>query len=433
MELLGISYLRGKLASKKNRVILRYKYYDQKYKVKNNGIAVPGKLDHIQTKLGWCTKAVDALADRLIFKGFESDGFEGDSLGMSEIFNMNNPDVLFDSAIKSALISSCSFIYISQDADGYPSLQVIDGGNATGIMDTKTGLLKEGYAILDTDDNGLPTIEAYFTPTYTEYYEKGRKPYQIANPTGYPLLVPIVYMPSDTRPFGHSRISRACMDIQQDACITMRNLMVASEFNSYPQKYIVGLSDEVETIDAWKASISSMLTIYKDSDGDKPTVGQFSQMSMTPYLDQMSTNVKLFCGETGLTSDDLGFVSENPSSAESIKAAHETLRLTAEKAQRSFGSGFLNVGFVACCLRDEFQYSRVYALNSVRPVWYPSFKPDASALSIIGDGAVKINQAVPGYFNKDNLEEMTGVGASKIEVNQYGSESNLGTDEEATQ
>ena len=37
-------------------------------------------------------------------------------------------------------------------------------------------------------------------------------------------------------------------------------------------------------------------------------------------------------------------------------------------------------------------------------------------LSNIGDGAAKINQAVPGYFNKDNLRILTGIEPSKTEV-----------------
>jgi hypothetical protein len=34
-----------------------------------------------------------------------------------------------------------------------------------------------------------------------------------------------------------------------------------------------------------------------------------------------------------------------------------------------------------------------------------------STLSTIGDGALKINQAIPGYFDKDNLRELTGIDA----------------------
>lgn len=33
-------------------------------------------------------------------------------------------------------------------------------------------------------------------------------------------------------------------------------------------------------------------------------------------------------------------------------------------------------------------------------------------LSSIGDGVGKINQAVPGYFNAENLRDLTGIDAS---------------------
>lgn len=36
-------------------------------------------------------------------------------------------------------------------------------------------------------------------------------------------------------------------------------------------------------------------------------------------------------------------------------------------------------------------------------------------LSTIGDGAVKINQAVPNYFNKDNLRDLTGIESSELD------------------
>ena len=36
-------------------------------------------------------------------------------------------------------------------------------------------------------------------------------------------------------------------------------------------------------------------------------------------------------------------------------------------------------------------------------------------LSAIGDGPYKINQSVPGYFNTDNLQTLTGIDASEME------------------
>lgn len=408
-EYRGIKYLRNKLSLKRTRVLKRYKFYEMKNIVRDLGISTPPDLIGLTLALGWCGKAVDSLADRLVFRDFANDNFD-----MNGIFAMNNPDVIFDSAVTSALISSCCFIYISLGGNDFPQLQVIDGGNATGIIDPITGLLKEGYAVLERDDNDAPVLEAHFMTGVTEYYRKGRwKPQKIPNNAPAPLLVPIIHRPDAKRVFGHSRISRACMSIQSSAVRTIKRSEIAAEFFSFPQKYVTGLSNDAEKMDKWKATMSSLITFTKDEEGDSPNLGQFTQQSMTPHTDQLRMFAALFAGETGLTLDDLGFATENPSSAEAIKAAHENLRLAARKAQRTFGSGLLNVGYLAACLRDGEPYYR-NQIYQTRPVWEPIFEPDAAMLSLIGDGAIKINQAVPGYFNKDNLRDQTGIDASKM-------------------
>lgn len=404
-NLKGIEYLRKKLVGKRTRVKLRYDYYEMKHTTFDFGISTPPDLRNWMSTLGWCGKAVDSLADRLVFRGFKEDT---DNFDLNEIFNMNNPDTLFDSAILSALISSCCFIYISKGEDNYPRLQVIDGGNATGIIDPMTGMLTEGYAVLSRDEHSQPLQEAYFEPGKTTIYTKGALTTSVANKAPYPLLVPIIFRPDAVRPFGHSRISRACMSIVGSAMRTVKRSEIASEFYSYPQKYVVGTEPDGDKLDKWSATIAHMLEISKDSDGDTPTFGQFTQQSMDPHVSQLRMFAALFAGETGLTLDDLGFVTDNPSSAEAIKASHENLRLTARKAQRTFGRGFLNVGYLASCLRDDYEYARrQFYLTESR--WDPVFEPDAGMLSNIGDGAIKLNQAIPGYVNRENLRDLTGI------------------------
>ena len=200
------------------------------------------------------------------------------------------------------------------------------------------------------------------------------------------------------------------MNLMQGALRTLLRAEVSAEFYSFPQKYITGLSEEAEELDKWKAYISSFLAFTKDEEGESPKLGQFTQQSMSPYTEQLRTFASLFAGETGLTLDDLGFVTDNPSSAEAIKASHENLRLAARKAQKTFGSGFLNVGYLAACVRDDFPYKR-QQLYLTKAAWEPVFEPDAAMLSGIGDGAAKINQAVPGYFGKENLRDLTGIDA----------------------
>ena len=401
----GIDYLRKKLAAKQTRVMTRYQYFDMKNSAKDLSGVIPKEFNWLRAVTGWCAKAVTSISDRIVLEGFRNDG-----LGIGEIFDRNSMPVLSDSSVISALISSCCFIYIHEGADKYPQLEVIDGGNATGVIDTVTRMLKEGYAVLDRDDQGKPTIEGYFTPeaTYIYYNGKLEEKNTYTNHTSFPLLVPVIYRPDPTRPFGHSRISRTCMDLTDSAMRTLKRSEVSAEFYSIPQKYVVGVSQDAQPYEKWKATISSFLQYSKDEDGDSPKLGQFQQQSMAPYNDQLKTIASMFAGETGLTLDDLGFSTANPSTPEAIRASHESLRLTARKAQRDFSIGFLNAGFLAACLRDNYAYD-LSVLAQTKVKYEPIFEPDAAQLSGMGDAVNKIQQSFPDYFDEDKLHDLTGL------------------------
>lgn len=400
----GLEYLRDKLNKHKNRVDIRYNHYAMKNRDNAQGITIPKQIRALyRAVLGWNAKGVDSLADRLVFREFANDDFE-----VNDIFKENNSDIFFDSVVLSALIASCSFVYISKGEEDSVRLQVIEASNATGIIDPITGLLTEGYAVLDRDDQGNPSIEAYFLPGRTDiYYVKDLKE-SISNEVPYPLLVPVIYRPDSVRPFGRSRITRSGIYHQSYAKRTLERADITAEFYSFPQKYVVGISADSEPMDSWKATISSMLQFEKDDEGSAPKLGQFTTPSMTPFTEQLKTAAAGFAGETGLTLDDLGFVSDNPSSVEAIKASHENLRLAGRKAQRSLGSGLLNVAFIAACLRDDVPYVRSQ-FNKMKPKWEPLFEADASTLSLIGDGAIKLNQAVPGYITGEFIRDFTGL------------------------
>ena len=401
----GIAYLKNKLTVKQSRVRLRYGFYDMKNHVDDIKGIIPDRLKWISASLGWCAKGVDTLANRIVFDGFEHDDFV-----LGDIFRNNNPDILCDDAVLSALIGSCSFIYIGRDASGYPTMQVIDGSNATGEIDRVTNMLTEGYAVLQRDEHDKPVLEAYFRPYRTDYYVNGRleQGMTMEHNAPYALLVPVIYRPDAKRPFGHSRISRCCMDTVKAAIRTMRRSEVSAEFYSFPQRYVLGLENGAEVKDKVQAVMSAFLDLGKDSDGGHPTVGQFEQQSMAPFTEQLRTLASVFAGETDLTLEDLGFSTGNPPSYDAIRAAHENLRLTARKAQRTFGTGFLNAGYLAACVRDRQTYRRS-AFREVKPAWLPIFEPDANSLAAIGDAILKVNQASEGFLGARNIQQLTGL------------------------
>lgn len=403
MEYYGIPYLQYKLIMKRFRTLKRYQYYEMKNQAMDFGISSPPELRMWNSVIGWCAKGVDSLADRLDLYGFRDDVFD-----MTGIYDVNNRDILVDSAILGALICSCSFIYISEDESGFPRLQVIGGDDATGIIDPATWMLNEGYAVLERDEFKAPVKEAYFTREYTAYYENGSLVEERPNKAPYALLVPIIFRPDSKREFGHSRISRACMSITGSALRTIKRSEISAEFYSFPQKYATGLDQDIE-LDKWAAAMSAMMRFTVNEDGqDKVKIGQFSQQSMTPHSDQLRMFASMFAGEVGLTLDDLGFPQSNPSSVEAIKAAHENLRLTAKSAQKSFAVGLLNTGFLAACVRDNYKYERSQ-ITYTKAIWLPPFQTDVGSLSGVGDAIQKINSVVPDYLTQDKIMELTGI------------------------
>jgi len=404
MNYKGIPYLQQKLIQKNLRTTTRYLFYEMKNIAFDFGISTPPELKLWNSVVGWCAKGVDSLADRLSFYEFRDDVF-----GLNEILNMNNKDVLVDSAVLGALINACDFIYVSEDETGYPRLQVIDGGNATGTIEPTSYLLNEGYAVLERDIYGLPTKEAYFTYEYTAYYEGGRLVETRPNKAPYPCLVPIIFRPDSRREFGHSRISRACMSYVGSALRTIKRSEISAEFYSFPQKWVTGIDPSAEQMDKWSAAMSAMMKFTTNADGqDHVKLGQFTQQSMTPHTDQLKMFASLFAGEVGLTLDDLGFPTANPASYDAIKAAHENLRLTAKKAQKTFGIGLKNAGYLAACIRDGQKYNRSQ-LYMTEPIWTPPFPADVSMLGGIGDALGKIETAMPGYMTEDKIFELTGI------------------------
>ena len=404
MNYKGIPYLQQKLIQKNLRTTTRYLFYEMKNSTFDFGISTPPELKLWNSVVGWCAKGVDSLADRLNFYEFRDDVF-----GLNEILNMNNKDVLVDSAVLGALINACDFIYVSEDETGYPRLQVIDGGNATGIIEPTSYLLNEGYAVLERDIYGQPTKEAYFTYEYTAYYEGGVLVETRPNKAPYPCLVPIIFRPDSRREFGHSRISRACMSYVGSALRTIKRSEISAEFYSFPQKWVTGIDPSAEQMDKWSAAMSAMMKFTTNGDGqDHVKLGQFTQQSMTPHTDQLKMFASLFAGEVGLTLDDLGFPTANPASYDAIKAAHENLRLTAKKAQKTFGIGLKNAGYLAACIRDGQKYNRSQ-LYMTEPIWTPPFPADVSMLGGIGDALGKIETAMPGYMTEEKIFELTGI------------------------
>jgi hypothetical protein len=400
--------------------LLRSTYYDGDAPLKDLGIAVPPSMRRLDVVLGWPEKAVRALASRNIWDGFVAPGADDDPFDLASVLEPNRFDLELPQAIVSAYKHSCAFITttIGDTASGEPDVVVVARSAewSAALWDRTRRRISAALAITATDQRGEPTAFVVFLPdavlTCTRTGAKWVAARQ-ANPLGQVLVEPLTYDPQLDRPFGRSRISKAVMNITDRAARTVLRSEISAEFYASPQRYVLGADPAAFAggdSAKWKAQMDRVLAITRDENGDLPTVGQFSQLTMQPHLEMLRQLATQFAGETGVPVASLGVVQDNPSSAEAIYAAKEDLIVEAQSANRIFGTALSRTAQKIVMLRDGLTEPGD-DLRRVQARWSnPAFPSWAEA----SDALVKLATVFPWIGDSEVALEMAGFTAPQI-------------------
>lgn len=399
--------------AKRPRNILRSVYYEGKNALLDFGISLPPKMRNIDVVLGWPFKAVNTLGARCQFDRFVSPSGEEDPYGVNALFVESGGDATLPQAITSALTHAVSFLTVTpgDTSAGEPEVLILpkSAAEATGLWDARTQSLSDGLSILSTDDGGMPDRLVWYARDHVTTFERRQGKWYADtqdNPTGRVWMEPLSFRPELHRPMGHSRISRAVMSLTDAGLRTLARSESHAEFFASPQRWALGADKEAFGIgeDRWNAVMSRFLVISKDEDGDTPTLGQFSQMSMQPHFDHLRTLASLFSGETGLALSSLGIVQDNPSSAEAIYAAKEDLVIEAKSAQRVWNAPLRRTAITAVMLRDDLT-EVPEDLAGLRGNWLNAATPSIVSAS---DAIVKQVTAMPWIAESEVALEALG-------------------------
>ena len=423
-EIINLSELLAKkllsyLAQKAPNVVNKYEYYNADNEIRDFGISTPIKMTHSRPGIGWASRAVNTLSDRVVF-----DGFANDTFGVNDYFESINAGTVISKAKDDAFIAGCSFIAVSDDIDtGQKLLIPFTAQEATGEIDQKTGLLKYGlvvtrWVIPKPGCKCVNNIVGYgaedyivFTPDFTAIFESRKISTVIPNPTGRTLLHPITHRSSADRPLGKSRLTNTARRIINEVGRLKRREEIAEEFYSTPQRYINGLAEGAKKDPALDSAIGKIWAITKDEDGEKPEIGQLAQMSISQFNDAKKDKARDFCAETALTLRNLGYETENPQSAESLSAMSDDLLLEATNSQREMGE---QIKQLAITVRLSLDSNNIIAdeLKVLMPAWKPIFQIDIGAA---GDSMLKLLQVMPELQGTVASYRMLGIGIREAE------------------
>lgn len=405
------------LLIKSSKVRDKYEYYGADNDVRDFGISTPIKMIHSRPGVGWASRAVNTLSDRVVFDGFANDNF-----GINGLFEDINAASVIAQGKHDAFIAGCSFVAIADIEDESAvgkTLIPFTALEATGKVDQRTGLLKHGLAVTKwyntqatiTTPSTMPCDYVLFTPEFTAIFVERTLVEIVPNPTKRCLLHPLTHRASADQPLGKSRITNTVRRIIQEVARIKRRSEIAQEFYSTPQRYMNGLAEGATKDPTLDSAIGKIWSITKDEDGDKPDIGQLPQMSIDQFTEAKKDLARDFCAETALTLRNLGYETGNPTSPESLSAMSDDLLLEAMNSQEQMGE---QIKQIAITLRLALSKNATVPteLKSLTPAWKPIFQLDVGAA---GDAVFKLITAMPELAGSVAAYRMLGIGIRDAE------------------
>jgi hypothetical protein len=402
--------------SKQPRNIERSTRYDGEKVLKDFGISLPPQMRNIGAALGWTAKGIHAVTDRSRFEDFISPVGNDDPFGLNELMWDNRFKVEFPAASVSSAVHGCSFLTVTEgDTEaGEPEVLVLARAAefSAAIWDNRRRALKGFLSIVEVDDHGSPTEAILYTPTAVYTMVKGSRKWTVdtrVNPLGVVTVAPLVHKFELRRPLGHSRITRAGMYYADAALRTVVRSEVSAEFYSAPEYYLFG-ADVSSFIgdDKWSALMGRIKAMDVEDGEDKPDLHRFTGASPQPHTDQLRMWTQLFADEQDL---DVKFAdSSNPSSADAIFAAKETLITTTRDANSLWGHGAVQAMQIAVQLRDGLsavpeQMKSLSAQFTDPAIVSPSGRADAFS---------KLSASIEGFGSSEVGMEFAGLTREQI-------------------
>ena len=412
-------------ATSKNEI--KDRYYEGKIPLSevNLGIALPNGMSGLEIGCAWGAKTVDVLASRSMFDGFVGENGE-EVEELTRIVRNNNLLAEYPKACRDELKIGCSFATLSFDKKIRCRIRFHSAKSAAAVWDGEKGRIAYGFAITDTapsnDDDTVwePSMLNLYTDDAIWVLKRDDQIWRAerhGHKMGRPLMEPLIYNPTSSKPFGQSRIKEPIRRLIQGYVRTIANATIGLEFSTAPQKYLLGLTDDQYdkvVNQKFKQYVGSILaSTVNPETGEKPSFGQLPQGSIAPHVEMLRILSTQFSAATGLTVTDTGVVNDaNPTSSDAILAQSQTLVSMAEQLNERNGDSLRTIGMMALAIAND---TTLEALTETQQSIVAHFKnPAMPSVAVTADAAIKIASARQEFAGTDTFLEMIGFDQADI-------------------
>ena len=406
--------------------VVKDKYYEGHIGVRdvNLGIAMPDRLQRLEVGCNWGQKAVDVLASRSMF-----DGFVGTSVSVDRLTQLIADNRLIDEyskACRDELKYGCCFATLSADERIGCKIRFHSPATASALWSGEKGRIDCGLAIIDTmkDEKDKGTWKPCLVNMYTDdavivlHCINGRwSAEHYPHRMGRPLMQPLIWNATSNKPFGRSRLKKAIRTLIDDYVRIQANATIALEFDTTPQKYLLGVTDDqydAIVSNKFKQYVGNILAATSNPEtGANPEFGQLSQGSLSPHVEKMRMTATQFSAATGLTVTDVGVVNDaNPTSSDAILAQSQTLVLMAQQLNIGNGDALRIIAQMALAIINNSTLEEL--TDEERDIIVHFKNPAMPSVAVTADAAIKIASVRPEFGSTDTFLEMVGFDQADI-------------------
>lgn len=328
-------------------------YYDSLRRPDAIGIAVPPEMRNLLAHVGYPRLYVDAIAERQEIEGFRVSGAEKADVELWDWWQANNLDIEATLGHTDSLIYGRSYITVAMpdpsiDFNVDPDVPLIRVEPPTSLyadIDPRTRDVTQAIRAVYDDEQQL-TAATLYLPDQTVQWVREVGQWKVLNRVAHGLeMVPVVPIQNRTRlsdPYGTSEITPELRSVTDAAARIMMDMQGTAEIMAIPQRLIFGVRPEDLGVDPdtgeklFDAYIARILA-FEDADAKAQ---QFNAAELRNFVDALDALDRKAAAYTGLPPQYLSFSSDNPASADAIKASESRLVKKVERKNVIFGGAW---------------------------------------------------------------------------------------------
>lgn len=309
--------------------------------------------------------AVTALTERLQITGFSDEALWVEWL-------RNDMDLLSSVAHREALLFGDSYVMVWADALGRPTVTVESAKQVSCLFDPGTREITAAVKRWETETTTeavlyLPDRIVRYSANHTGATLGFEVVYEIPNPLG---VVPVVNLRNSDRildDYGASEIDDL-MPLVDGLNKSLVDMMTTSEFVGRPRRWATGIElEEKPVIDSDGNPVVDddgnpvLEAVNPIPEGNRAMIAEnpeakFGQLAAAD-LSGYEASVRIFLGQimavSTLPAHYVGVFTDNPASADALRASEASLTARAESRQETFGRAWEKVAKLMLAVLDQ--------------------------------------------------------------------------------